>query len=209
MKASFQSLQGKFPNLKKQTIEGGDGVTIYFCGGGFRGYGSMLMHTDEIQPYPIPEIGGYTVPGYRFVQWKKMLKTNYDAGKIFGMSKRRREQFPAIVTVVRSIVEAVPYIKKVIFCTGGNREGVLYMKLPAPIQYRSPLDVLPGGISIDVTTLQQTLKTIVPLGAPYADAFDYDLLHYIAKHMYAHLGIADGINSAKYLHCQYILAVVC
>ena len=90
MKAAFEGLREKFPKLKQQTTDGGSGVTIYFCGGGFRGYGSMLMHTDTIQPYPIPAIGGYTVPGYRFVQWKKMLEANNDLGKIFGMAKRRR-----------------------------------------------------------------------------------------------------------------------
>ena len=160
----------------------------------------MLMHTDDIQPYPIPAIGGYTVPGCKFIQWRKMLEANSDPGKIYGMSKRRREQFPAIVTVVRSIIEAIPYIKQVIFCSGGNREGVLYMRLPSSIRQRSPLVVLPGGILPEVTNLQETLKTIVPLGAPHADAFDYDMLYYIAKHMYAHLGDADDVNSTKYLH---------
>ena len=205
IKATFEGLRERFPNLKEQTAKGGDGVTIYFCGGGFRGYGSMLMHTDEIQPYPIPAIGGYTVPGYRFIQWRKMLEANNDSGKIYGMSKRRREQFPAIVTVVRSIVEAVPYIKQVIFCSGGNREGVLYMRLSPSIQQRSPLAVLPGGIIPDVTNLQETLKTIVPSGAPRSDALDYDLLNYIAKHMYAHLGNADDVNSTKYLHGKFFL----
>ena len=160
----------------------------------------MLMHTDTIQPYPIPAIGGYTVPGYRFVQWKKMLEANNDSGKIFGMSKRRREQFPAIVTVVRSIVEAVPYIKQVIFCSGGNREGILYMRLSSSVQQRSPLAVLPGGTVLDVKDLQNTVSSILPLGSPHSDAFDHYFMNYVSKHLYAHLGIADGVNSAKYLH---------
>ena len=67
---------------------------------------ALQMHTDPIQPYPIPAIGGYTVPGNRFVKWQEMLHVNnYEEGKIFGMSKRRREQFPAIVSVVQSLVE--------------------------------------------------------------------------------------------------------
>ncbi|MAD83248.1 MAG: hypothetical protein CL912_09795 [Deltaproteobacteria bacterium] len=66
----------------------------------------VQMHTDPIQPYPIPAIGGYTVPGNRFIKWQEMLHVNnYEEGKIFGMSKRRREQFPAIVSVVQSLVE--------------------------------------------------------------------------------------------------------
>lgn len=124
MKKTFEGMERKFPRLKEQA-ESEDGVTIYFCGGGFRGYGSMLMHTDPIQPYPIPAIGGYAVPGHRFIQWQEMLKANAYDGKIYGMSKRRREQFPAIVTVVQALTEAVPNIKQVVFCSGGNREGVL------------------------------------------------------------------------------------
>ena len=111
MKASFQGLMAKFPRLAEQ-VRGEDGITIYFCGGGFRGYGSMLMHTEPIQPYPIPAIGGYTVPGHRFIQWQHMLEANNQDGKIFGMSKRRREQFPAIVTVVKALIDAVPKDRK-------------------------------------------------------------------------------------------------
>jgi retrograde regulation protein 2 len=128
MKDAFDGLKARFPKLQEQA-DGSDGITIYFCGGGFRGYGSMLMHTDPIQPYPIPMIGGYKVPGDRFIKWKEMLKANDEKCKIFGMSKRRREQFPAIVTVVRALIKSVPKIKQVIFCSGGNREGVLYMRL--------------------------------------------------------------------------------
>jgi retrograde regulation protein 2 len=124
MKETFEGMKRRFPRLKEQA-EHEHGVTIYFCGGGFRGYGSMLMHTDPIQPYPIPAIGGYMVSGSRFVQWQAMLDANGYDGKIYGMSKRRREQFPAIATVVQALIEAIPNIKQVIFCSGGNREGVL------------------------------------------------------------------------------------
>lgn len=47
MRATFSGLVKRFPKLAQQA-NSADGIHIYFCGGGFRGYGSMLMHTDPI-----------------------------------------------------------------------------------------------------------------------------------------------------------------
>ena len=201
MKDTFDGLKRKFPRLRQQ-VESEDGTTIYFCGGGFRGYGSMLMHTDPIQPYPIPAIGGYTVPGHRFVRWQDMLRANSYEGKVFGMSKRRREQFPAIVTVVQALVEAVPKIKQVIFCSGGNREGVLYMKLPRPVRESNPLPLLPGGSSDQTTeavnSIVETITSALPKG--YPPIFTPDLLRYIAQNTWIKMGDLGDANSAKALH---------
>jgi retrograde regulation protein 2 len=202
MKNSFNGLTARFPKLKEQA-EHDDGVTIYFCGGGFRGYGSMLMHTDSIQPYPIPVIGGYVVPGHRFVKWREMLHTNnYDDGKIYGLSKRRREQFPAIVTVVQALVEAVPKIKQVVFCSGGNREGVLFMKLPLQAREQHPLSFLPtprsGGSSDTVDAIAKFISSSLPNG--YPPVFSSHILKYIASNTWQDMGDPDSANSAKALH---------
>ena len=106
----------------------------------------MLMFTDPIDPYPIPTIGGYTVPGNRFKNWTAMAAAHERNGKIYGMSKRRRNQFPAITEVISAVAAAVPHIKEVVFCSGGNREGVLYMRLPAEIRESNPLDLIKGGV---------------------------------------------------------------
>lgn len=135
----------------------GRGIDIYLCGGGFRGYGSILMHNDPINPYPIPAVGAYTVNGSFFTQTATMRKVNaeYDS-KIFGMSKRRRKHFPAIATVVEALIGAVPRIRTVTFCSGGNREGVLLLKLPSTVREASPLPLLHHG-SI---TMPEALKAI-------------------------------------------------
>ncbi|CZS94977.1 related to retrograde regulation protein RTG2 [Rhynchosporium graminicola] len=202
MKDTFDELTHKFPHLKWQS-ESKEGITIYFCGGGFRGYGSMLMHTDPIQPYPVPAIGGYTVPGNRFVKWQEMLHVNnHEEGKIFGMSKRRREQFPAIGSVVQSLVQAIPKIKQVIFCSGGNREGVLYMKLPPIIRESNPLALLPGGAPNQdpevLDSIVQTLVTAMPEGYPII--ISPEILHFVARNTWQAMGDPDGANSAKALH---------
>jgi len=202
MKETFEGLLARFPHLKE--LAGNDeGITIYFCGGGFRGYGSMLMHTDPIQPYPIPAIGGYTVPGHRFIKWREMLHANnYEEGKIYGMSKRRREQFPAIVTVVQSLVEAIPRIKEVIFCSGGNREGVLFMKLPPEVRESNPLSLLPSGTPPQkdevIGSVVASMISALPNG--YPATFSKELLTYIAKNIWQGMGDPDDANSAKALH---------
>ncbi|KAL3962150.1 hypothetical protein ACCO45_003673 [Purpureocillium lilacinum] len=111
----YANLCSRFPALQaiKSTHDRGEGATVdvYMCGGGFRGYGSMLMHNDSISPYPISSINSYSVPGRVFRQTSEMRRLNreYD-GKIFGMSKRRRRQFPAIATVIEAFIAAVPNI---------------------------------------------------------------------------------------------------
>jgi retrograde regulation protein 2 len=201
MKEAFDGLMKKFPELVEQATNN-DGITIYFCGGGFRGYGSMLMHTDPIQPYPIPAIGGYTVPGHRFSQWQKMLEANSKDGKIFGMSKRRREQFPAIVTVVKALIGAVPNIKQVIFCSGGNREGVLYMVLPPAVRERSPLAHLgeaAGPFHDEVTNrVVDILFSALPKG--YPEIFTRDILQCFGKLLWTDMGNTPEVNSARALH---------
>ncbi len=202
MKETFEGLKARFPRLKEQA-EHDDGITIYFCGGGFRGYGSMLMHTDPIQPYPIPAIGGYTAPGHRFIKWREMLQeNNHEKGKIYGMSKRRREQFSAIVTVVQSLVEAIPKIKEVIFCSGGNREGVLYMKLPPEIREQHPLPLLPSGSSNQRSEIVDSTVSCIASALPqgYPPIFSIELLHYVARSIWQDMGDPDDANSAKALH---------
>ena len=147
MQAAFDNLCSVFPKLRgirDAHIQGQDAaVDVYMCGGGFRGYGSMLMHSDAVKPYPMSSIGTYTVDGTSFKQVKEMIHLNkHYSGKIFGMSKRRRSQFDAITTVVHAFISTVPNIRRVTFCKGSNRDGALFMKLPREIRESNPLEVL-------------------------------------------------------------------
>jgi len=38
------------------------GLTLYLSGGGFRGWGYLLMSSHRIRPYPIPIINGFCAP---------------------------------------------------------------------------------------------------------------------------------------------------
>lgn len=84
LQAAFAKLKQEFTDLKtlcESSSHGG--IDIYLCGGGFRGYGSMLMHNDPIQPYPVPAIGSYTVSGHFFRKTAAMRLVNEEyEGKI-------------------------------------------------------------------------------------------------------------------------------
>jgi retrograde regulation protein 2 len=200
MKKTFNDLKSRFAQLKSEA-KSSNGITIYLYGGGFRGYGSMLMHTHEIQPYPIPVIGGFTVSGAKFVQWQDMLKANEQQGKIFGMSKRRRSQLPAIVMVVEALVNAIPHIKQAVFCSGSNREGVLYMKLPSTIRESSPLPLLTGSSELRSTESVDAIVKIFSKALPDASPpiFSPDLQRCFVQNTWIDMGDSDDLNSVKAL----------
>jgi retrograde regulation protein 2 len=216
MQEAFRNLQTAFPSLAKTVAkvradpDSAEGIDVYLCGGGFRGYGSMLMHNDTIQPYPIPAIGGYRVPGSFFCQTKKMAKFNkaYD-DKVFGMSKRRRAQFPAIVAVVDALIQTVPRIRSVTFCAGGNRDGALMMMLPRDIRERNPLQVaahlIPtqnnkdDNVDTVVHSVIKTLNDAVP-NSSSRTVLNTGLAQLFVKQIWRDLGEDGDSNASAALH---------
>lgn len=216
MLAVFARLSAKFPDLARAARKepGNAGVDVFLCGGGFRGYGSMLMHNDPIQPYPVPLIGNYCVPGAFFADTKRMSKVNKSfKGKIYGMSKRRRQQFPAIIAVVDALVSAVPQIASITFCAGGNREGVLMMKLPLDIRESNPLKIvqLPSPTSSTTITssstdheivaaLAATILLALPSNLSHDDIFASSIVYPLIPHIWDNVGEASGAGAAAALH---------
>ncbi|KAL2145952.1 hypothetical protein VTI28DRAFT_5826 [Corynascus sepedonium] len=225
MSEAFKTLCARFPSLATDAAEaqrGRDGedeaapgIDIYLCGGGFRGYGSMLMYKHPIQPYPISSIGSFTVSGNLFGQTKDMLEFNksFD-GKIFGMSKRRRAQFPAIVTVVEALIAAIPPIRSATFCSGGNPEGALMMSLPAEIRKSNPLihtGTLTGNSAVlhpdaNLTPIQDVMDALRSAFPPNLDlprtttifGLQLDAL-YVAQ-IWSQLGCDAETNASAALH---------
>ncbi|KAI0151916.1 retrograde regulation protein [Hypoxylon sp. NC0597] len=209
MRVIFAKLQQQFPPLRDtQTNQNDGGIDIYLCGGGFRGYGSILMHTDPIQPYPIPTVGAYTVTGSFFCQTESMRKMNaeYD-GKIHGMSKRRRQQFPAIATVVEALVQAVPRIHTVTFCGGGNREGALYMMLPKALRETNPLPCLHefhGKVELETwESVMALVESSLPTNFDFSGiptVYSLGLGPLFAGDIWARTGGSSDANAAFELH---------
>ncbi|OAQ98993.1 hypothetical protein LLEC1_04381 [Akanthomyces lecanii] len=195
-------LCAKFPALKaiREAYEAGEdaNVDVYMCGGGFRGYGTMLMHDDAIKPYPIPSISTYTVDGTKFKETQRMLKINteYD-GKIYGLSKRRRKQFPAIVHVVEAFIGAVPNIGHVTFSGGSNRQGALQMMLPPEIRESNPLQLLLS--SLPDPSIVDKMPTILAPGLGYL----------FMKELWTRAGHEADTNASISLHASIIRAPGC
>ncbi|KAI1755094.1 Ppx/GppA phosphatase [Xylaria castorea] len=208
MHSAFSRLQQEFPLLgDTQDEPNSSGIDIYLCGGGFRGYGSILMHNDPIHPYPIPTVGAYTVKGSFFKQTATMRKTNAEyEGKIFGMSKRRRAHFPAIAMVVDALINAVPRIRTVTFCSGGNREGALFMKLPLPIRESSPLPLLHHDINrspVALDTVIRLIESSLPSNIDHSNAptvFSLGLGPLFASEIWSGSGEPSEANASFQLH---------
>ncbi|WYZ34553.1 hypothetical protein EsH8_I_000829 [Colletotrichum jinshuiense] len=198
------------------------GIDAYLCGGGFRGYGCMLQHNDPIQPYPLPSVGTYTVTGAFFKQAEKMRRVNREhTGKIYGMSKRRRQQFPAIIEVVEAFIRAVPHLRTVTFCGGSNRDGALLMKLPKSVRESNPLEALAGfpiqghecagaagggGAGGALAVAQAVLRTLygaVPVNVDISrtpTVFSLGLGPLFARQVWIHQGEDDDANASYALH---------
>ncbi|KAF7545142.1 hypothetical protein G7Z17_g9398 [Cylindrodendrum hubeiense] len=208
MLEKYSELVNQVPALKKikDAYEDGDKnstVNVYMCGGGFRGYGSMLMHNDKTDPYPIASTNAYTAPGKLFKDVNEMRKVNEDyKGRIFGMSKRRREQFPAIATIVQTFINAVPNIGNVTFSGGSNRQGALMMKLPVEVRESNPLDVLatvfPEERSI-FDAVSGLLKDALPSGVDFSKTptvFTAGLEGLFVRDIWGRGGYDDDTNTA-------------
>jgi retrograde regulation protein 2 len=123
-----------------------DGLNLYLSGGGFRGWGYVLMSQHPVQPYPIPIINGFHVPADAFYDTDAVtaaVQTSIDDedSKIFRVSSRRAAQVPAVAFLVTCLIEALPFIKNVFFCQGGVREGTLFRDLQPTIRTQDPLIV--------------------------------------------------------------------
>ncbi|KAI0009106.1 Ppx/GppA phosphatase [Xylariaceae sp. FL0662B] len=209
MRSTFAGLRQSFPELNDtQTNEDESGVDIYLYGGGFRGYGSILQHNDPIQPYAVPMIGAYTVeyPFFSRVQYMRQANAHYE-GKIFGMSKRRRHQFPAIATVVEALIHAIPRIHTITFCNGGNREGALLMKLSKAVRESDPLPLLrhPDD-KMGSETLQSVVETVqsaLPANADLSTiptVFTLGLGQLFVTNIWKRAGEPSDANAAFVLH---------
>ncbi|EEH05817.1 retrograde regulation protein [Histoplasma capsulatum G186AR] len=129
------------PEDMKEDAKKNGGFDLYLSGGGFRGWGYMLMSQSEISPYPIQIINGFKVSFSSFKQTAptEILAATEEVVKIFRVSDRRRAQAPAVAFLIHALTLALPKIKDVRFCQGGVREGFLFGKLPMETRLQDPL----------------------------------------------------------------------
>ena len=112
-------------------LQAEDGLSLYLSGGGFRGWGFVLMSEHAIKPYPIPIINGFKTERNAFhdTQAVRAAVHKEDVPDIFRVSQRRASQVPAVAFLVDCLSRALPIISNVFFCQGGVREGMHFAEI--------------------------------------------------------------------------------
>ena len=225
---------------------------LYLCGGGFRGWGYVLMKQAAVDPYPIPIINGFRVQRGEFHDTVSVLneigvaneddddegssssrpssptgksKNNKDKKKkaknktknkenpednppIFGVSKRRASQIPAVALLVNAIMDALPSITHIQFSQGGVREGFLFDKIPANVRAQSPLLAAtaphaPPDAEVIYSLLRSALPvTPSPSGEHAVPASISGLLaRAVADMAFAHAAVPRESRSAAAVRC--------
>ncbi|KAI4761783.1 Ppx-GppA-domain-containing protein [Aureobasidium sp. EXF-3400] len=142
---AYQSLS--IPKELQELAKRQGGYALYLSGGGFRGWGFVLMSKHKVSPYPISLINGFCASRRSFLDTDTVTQAasshldSDDDSAIFRISQRRATQVPAVAFLVTALSEALPHITEVRFCQGGVREGYLFSSLSPEIRKQSPVVV--------------------------------------------------------------------
>ncbi|KAB8234964.1 major facilitator superfamily domain-containing protein [Aspergillus alliaceus] len=196
------------PEFLLETAKALGRFDLYLCGGGFRGWGYVLMKQSKVDPYPIPIINGFRVRRGDFHNTVSVLDVVSDSDeKIFGVSKRRASQIPAVAVLVNVIMDALPNITHVQFCQGGIREGFLFDQMPQEVRAQDPL--LAASLSyasLSSDAIRELLTSALPTSSsPIASChapvtFTPQLLGALANLLFAHSRVPRESRSAVALH---------
>ncbi|EXJ91381.1 hypothetical protein A1O1_04493 [Capronia coronata CBS 617.96] len=180
------------------------GLTLYLSGGGFRGWGYLLMSQHKVSPYPIPIINGFHVTKREFQQTSQISALAAEQS-VFRISKRRAAQVPAVAFLVNVLVDALPMITQVRFCQGGVREGFLFDTLDTATK---ALDPLPAATAPYGTACAGDLAELLFAGLPGQNdlgrtlpaSLNAALIRAVADMMYLHLPLPKETRSVAALH---------
>ncbi|KAE8334925.1 hypothetical protein BDV24DRAFT_171785 [Aspergillus arachidicola] len=196
------------PEFLLETAKSLGRFDLYLCGGGFRGWGYVLMKQHKVDPYPIPIINGFRVHRGDFHDTVSVLDSVSDSDeKIFGVSKRRASQIPAVAVLVNVIMDALPDITHIQFCQGGVREGFLFDRMPQEIRAQDPLLAAslpyasPSNAAIRELLTAALPSTSSPMESRHAPvSFTPQLLGALANLLFAHSRVPRESRSAVALH---------
>jgi retrograde regulation protein 2 len=139
---AYKELEIPVEVIQKAKDDGG--FTLYLSGGGFRGWGYLLLYQSQVHghSYPISLIKGFSAQKAQFENTESLKEVAKTAHRIFRVSDRRRAQVPAVAFLINVLANSLPHgIKEAHFCQGGVREGVLFQELPQNIRQQQPLEV--------------------------------------------------------------------
>lgn len=213
VKNAYSSLQ--VPKELENAAQQQGGFTLYLSGGGFRGWGYVLMSQHRVQPYPIPAINGFKVSRSAFLSTDQVKAAAAESlehtgeGELFRISDRRAGQVPAVAFLVNVLAEALPQVKEVRFCQGGVREGYLFSSLSSEAKAQLPL-VMATRPFVQPTVsnaLVRMLESAFPVGSTSGAVDDYksvfipDLLESFANLIYYHSSHSKDLQPSAALRC--------
>lgn len=199
----------EIPQVMVEEAQREGGFRIYLSGGGFRGWGYLLLYLNQSQGqhYPISIINGYTVGREQFEDTKTIEKAAKAARDIFRISDRRRSQVPAVAFLVNVLAEAIPLgIKEAHFCQGGVREGYLFKQLPATIRSEAPLEVTTRNFAPGSRLqIQELIKGAIPRTSKdgmkrFPPEFRSHVIDAFANVMYVHMFMSKETASTTALY---------
>ena len=190
------------------------GFTLYLSGGGFRGWGHLLMSQSAITPYPIPIINGFRVSQRDF---QSITQVQNVAAKqdIFRVSKRRAAQVPAVAFLVNLLCLAIPNIKEIRFCQGGVREGFLFDALDKETKAMDPLTAASARYaSLSSAAIAELLLGAIPPPNQHQPAkspppsLTRAVLRALSSLLYLHSSLPKESASLAALYCPITGALV-
>ncbi|KAK6345333.1 hypothetical protein TWF718_007250 [Orbilia javanica] len=195
---------GVHPELQAKAEKEG-GYTLYLSGGGFRGFGYLLLAEHEVQPYPVPIINGFSAKREHFVHLAERIGVELSTGQHeelagqFRISDRRASQVPAVAFLIRNLLKCLPQIKNVVFCQGGVREGCLYSMLSKEVRRANPLVVATEIYrSHGAGKLARLINDALPKSTP--DVLWLEIVPALANLLYFHQGVPKEGRAAAGLH---------
>lgn len=181
-----------------------EGLSLFLSGGGFRGWGFVLMSAHAIQPYPIPIINGFRTTSHLFhdIETVKAAVHNEDTPEIFRVSARRASQVPAVAFLVACLSQALPSIMHVHFCQGGVREGMYFADMDPVVRKDPPLvaatrPFAPHSVQALAKLLMQA--TVPPPSASQQPIFSVSLVEAFVQGMFAHMAQTKDLRGGSAL----------
>ena len=177
----------------RETIEDPSGFVLYLSGGGFRGWGHLLM-SHEKRNYPVPIINGYCVDPVALFSSASSSQAQ-DGPSSHRVSKRRASQFPAVQVIIKALLETKVGFSSVVFCQGGVREGLLYKDLPLSVRALAPLQAATLKYApVSANILHIFFQTISP-----PEHISQPLLLAVVNMLYAHGPVPKDLRAISAL----------
>ncbi|KAJ5205079.1 uncharacterized protein N7498_005958 [Penicillium cinerascens] len=204
-RAAFEKLEIPDGLVKKARKQGG--FPLYLSGGGFRGWGYLLLylHQTRGQSYPISIINGYSAPKEDFENTEVLEEVARTAHEIFRVSDRRRKQVPSVAFLVNVLAESLPNgIKEAHFCQGGVREGVLFREMLPVVRQQDPLEVATSRYApSSAASISALILASLPrpaAGRSVPSSLSVHLIQAFANALYVHATMAKELSSSAALY---------